>query len=241
MSKQVSGKPRSGEALDAVLHLMDRQVVDRDGLMVCKVDDVELTVHSGGYPDDSWEITGLLAGPPALVPRYGGRLGRTLEESWRRLGIQQGNRLVPWRIPLALVAELGSGVTLVAGRDGLLQRQTDSPPAEGDTRRRLGEVVELRARTPDGEELGHVLDVRLRVVRREPLELVARGLILGRGRPGGLLGYDRDAEQGPWLVNRIVRWLHRHSGYVPLSDVGAVDWEEQTLEVRGRLQPLEHP
>ena len=104
---------------------MDRQVVDRDGLMVCKVDDVELTEH----PDGSWEVTGLLAGPPALVPRFGGRLGRRLEESWRRLGLQESNRLVPWRIALALVDELGSGVTLLAAREGLLERQTDSPPA----------------------------------------------------------------------------------------------------------------
>ena len=71
-------------AIDAVLHLLDRQVVDRDGLMVCKVDDVELTLT----PDGRWEVTGLLAGPPAIVPRFGGRLGEGLEERWRRLGLQ---------------------------------------------------------------------------------------------------------------------------------------------------------
>ena len=151
---------------------MDRQVVDRDGLMVCKVDDVELTEH----PDLSWEVTGLLAGPPALVPRFGGRLGRGLEESWRRLGLQESNRLVPWRIALALVDELGSGVTLLAAREGLLERQTDSPPARGDVRRRLNDVLQLEVRgRPTGESLGRVLDVRLHTVRREPLELVAEG------------------------------------------------------------------
>ena len=60
------------DAIDAVLHLLDRQVVDRDGLMVCKVDDVELTLT----PDGRWEVTGLLAGPPALVPRFGGSSAR---------------------------------------------------------------------------------------------------------------------------------------------------------------------
>jgi sporulation protein YlmC with PRC-barrel domain len=228
---------RSGDALDAVLHLMDRQVVDRDGLMVCKVDDVELTEHPGG----SWEVTGLLAGPPALVPRYGGRLGRALQESWRRLGLQEGNRLVPWRIGLALVDELSSGVTLLAAREGLLERQTDSPPAPGDVRRRLNDVLQLRACGPDGDELGRVLDVRLHTVRREPLGLVAEGLVVGRGRPGGYLGYDRDGKQGPWLLNRLVRRLHRHSGYVPMSDVGAIDWDQQTVGITGPLQPLDHP
>jgi sporulation protein YlmC with PRC-barrel domain len=226
----------SGEALDAVLHLMDRQVVDRDGLMVCKVDDVELTEH----PDLSWEVTGLLAGPPALVPRFGGRLGRRLEEGWRRLGLQEGNRLVPWRIALALVDELGSGVTLVAAREGLLERQSDSPPAGGDVRRRLNDVLQLEARTSSGESLGGVLDVRLHTVRREPLELVAKGLVVGRGRPGGYLGYDRGANQGPWLLNRLVRRIHRHSGYVPMADVGPVDWDEQTVRIEAPLQPLDH-
>ena len=225
------------DALDAVLHLMDRQVVDRDGLMVCKVDDVELTEH----PDGSWKVTGLLAGPPALVPRYGGRLGRVLEESWRRLGLQESDRLVPWRIALALVDELGSGVTLLAEREGLLERQTDSPPAPGDTRRRLNDVLQLKVRGSDGETLGRVLDVRLHTLRREPLELVAEGLVVGRGRPGGYLGYDRDGKQGPWLLNRLVRRIHRHSGYVPMADVGPVDWEEQTVRIDVPLQPLDHP
>jgi hypothetical protein len=227
---------RSGDALDAVLHLMDRQVVDRDGRMVCKVDDVELTEH----PDGSWEVTGLLAGPPALVPRYGGRLGGALEERWRRLGLQESDRLVPWRIALALVAELGSGVSLLAEREGLLRRQTDSPPAPGDTRRRLNDVLQLEARSPSGASLGQVLDVRLSTVHREPLELVAEGLVVGRGRPGGYLGYDRDGKQGPWLLNRLVRRIHRHSGYVPMSQVVTVDWDDHRIEITGPLQPLDH-
>ncbi len=225
-----------GDALDAVLHLLDRQVVDREGRMVCKVDDVELTEHGDG----TWEVTGLLAGPPALVPRYGGRVGHALEQTWRRLGVQERDRLVPWRIGLALVDDLGSGVTLLASRDGLLQRQTDSPPAPGDVRRRLAEVIQLEARRPDGESQGHVLDVRLRVVRRRPLELVAHGLVIGRGRPGGYLGYDRDGTQGPWLLNRLVRRIHRGSGYLPIHEAGPVDWDGQVLEVRGELQPLDH-
>ena len=208
-------------AIDAVLHLLDRQVVDRDGLMVCKVDDVELTLT----PDGRWEVTGLLAGPPALVPRFGGKLGEGLEERWRRLGLQQGDRLVPWRIPLALVDDLGSGVTVLAGREGLLRRQTDTPPA-----RRGGTPPAQRRPAPRG------VHDRRRAARTGPrrevarldgatMRLEAQGLVIGRGRPGSYLGYDRDGKQGPWLLNRLVRWIHRHSGYVPMTDVVSVDWD----------------
>ena len=229
-------RPRDGAALDAVLHLLDRQVVDRDGRMVCKVDDVELTVR----PDGTWEITGLLAGPPALVPRLGGKLGNSAQEGWRRLGLQEANRLVPWRIPLALVAELGSGVELLAVRDGLLQRQTDAPPAPGEVRRRLNDVLHLAVHLPDGEPLGQVLDLRLGRRRSEPLQLVVQGLVVGRGRPGGYLGYDRDGKQGPWLLNRLVRRIHRHSGYLPWSALRGIDWDGQTMTVEGPLRSLDH-
>jgi len=226
-----------GDRLDAVLHLLDRQVVDRDGRMVCKVDDVELTVGLDG----TWTVTGLLAGPPALVPRLGGKVGHTLEQGWRRLGVQEGDRLVPWRIPLALVAELGSGVELLAVRDGLLRRQTDTPPAPGEVRRRLNDLLHLAVRGPDGEPWGQVLDVRLRRLPSEHLQLLVEGLVVGRGRPGSYLGYDRSGDQGPWLLNRIVRRIHRHSGYLPWSDVVGIDWDGRTLSGTGALRPLEHP
>jgi hypothetical protein len=60
---------------------------------------------------------------------------------------------------------------------------------------------------------------------------------LGRG----YLGYDRDGKQGPRLLNRLVRRIHRHSGYVPMADVGPVDWEEQTVRIGVPLQQLDHP
>jgi hypothetical protein len=148
---------------------------------------------------------------------------------------------VPWRIGVGLVADLGSGVTLLVEREGLLVRQTDAPAAAGDVRRRLNDVLHLAAVTPRGESLGQVLDVRLSRVRDEPLQLVVSGLVIGHGRPGGYLGYDRDGKQGPWLLNRLVRWLHRHSGYLPITDAGPVDWRERTIEVRGPLRRLDHP
>ena len=49
---------RLSGSLDAVLHLLDRQVVDADDRLVCKVDDVELTE----YDDGVLGVTGLLSG-----------------------------------------------------------------------------------------------------------------------------------------------------------------------------------
>jgi sporulation protein YlmC with PRC-barrel domain len=226
----------SGQAIDAVLHLLDRQIVDRDGRMVCKVDDVELTVR----PDGTWEVTGLLAGPAALVPRFGGKLGARLERAWGWLGIQQGDRRLPYRIPLALVAELGSGVELLAGREGVLQRQASLPPASGEVRHRLNDILHLGVHATEGGPLGQVLDVRLTRVPAERMELVIQALVVGRGRPGSYLGYDRDRSQGPWLLNRLVRRLHRHSGLVPWSAVRGISWDQQVITVSGPLLPLDH-
>ena len=175
------------------------------------------------------------------MPRLGGKLGDTLQESWRRLGLQEGDRLVPWRIPLVLVAELGSGVELLAAREGLLRRQSDSPPASGDVRRRLNDLLHLAVRGPTGEPWGQVLDVRLRRLPSEHLRLVVEGLVVGRGRPGSYLGYDRDDRQGPWLLNRLLRRIHRHSGYLPWADVLGIDWDGQVLSATGALRPLDHP
>ena len=52
---------RLAGSLDAVLHLLDRQVVDVDGRMVCKVDDLELTEFDDG-----------VLGVTALLVRRGG-------------------------------------------------------------------------------------------------------------------------------------------------------------------------
>ena len=95
-------------ALDAVLHLMDRQVVDVRGQMVCKVDDLELTVVA----DNDLCVTALLSGPAALVARFGDRrFGRLLRYFWRRLNLERSDREDPYRIDIRLVAGLGSAVT----------------------------------------------------------------------------------------------------------------------------------
>src|SRR5947207_2742740 len=102
--------------LDALLHLMDRQVIDDEGLMVCKVDDLELTETTDG----DHVVTALLVGAPVWVPR----LGKWLHKRWLRLGGAQSDREHPYRIALADVEEVTQEIRLRTGREGSLQRQS---------------------------------------------------------------------------------------------------------------------
>jgi len=217
--------------LDAVLHLLDRQVVAVDDRLVCKVDDVELTV----FDDGALGVTGLLSGSAALVPRYADDgMGKRLQALWHRLGTQQADRDDPYRIDLELVARLGSGVELSVPRDGVLVRQ-------GQRGHRLNDLLQMTVQDLAGRRLGRVLDVRLERETAEPGERIrVIGLVLGHGRPGSYLGYDRRPDMGPWLVNRLVRWLHRHSAYVDIDDLDELDWVAGVMRVDpARLRPLE--
>ena len=222
MADDGAERNRLDGTLDAVLHLLDRQVVDIDGRLVCKVDDLELIqVGSGDIG-----VTALLSGPAALVPRLAdGRLGRRLHDHWRRLGEPHLDHDDPYRIDLALVGHLGSGVELTVPREGVLVRQ-------GQQGRRLNDLLQMTVQGPDGVPVGRVLDVRLE--RRPSVHgevLSATGLVVGKGRPGSYLGYDRRPDMGPWLVARIVRLLHRHSSYIALEHVQDLSWTGGVIRV----------
>jgi len=94
------------------LHLLDRQIVDRDGKPVGKVDDVELTCD----PDGGLRVTALLTGSRALGERVGGVLGR-----WMAGALAPASR----RIDMDLVAEVAGAVTLSVKRELL-----PDPPVE---------------------------------------------------------------------------------------------------------------
>jgi len=103
---------------DAELHLLDRQILDRDGMPVANVDDLELAVRADGRI----AVAALLCGPGALGPRTGGRLGRWTEAIWRRLRPDADPQ--PGRIDAALVTGTDSAVHVSAsaaelGVDGL--------------------------------------------------------------------------------------------------------------------------
>lgn len=101
----------TGRVLDLALHLLDRQVVDQDGGLVCNVDDVEFVVPEDGSPP---YLIALLTGPAALGPRLGGLLGRWWVSAYQLLG--QRHDTEPDRIPWELVTDVGSAVKVARSR-----------------------------------------------------------------------------------------------------------------------------
>jgi sporulation protein YlmC with PRC-barrel domain len=101
----------AGRVLEAGLQLLDRQLVDRDGRLAGKVDDLELELPEGGGPP---VVTAILAGPGALARRIGGRLGAGLEALASRL--REGDDGRPARVSFAVVKRIGSAVELSVPR-----------------------------------------------------------------------------------------------------------------------------
>lgn len=212
--------------LDLTLHLLDRQVVAEDGRLVCKVDDLEVVEEADG----TLVVTALLTGIPALVRRLGGRWGRGLQKAWEHLYPARADRDVPYRIDLALVDHVDSAVHLTVSRDEVLVRQPSDPPDDGSTRHRLNDLLGAQVQSVDGTDRGQ----KVTDARAEPRDgrLLITQLVIGKDRPGGLLGYDRK-QQGPALIRAIVRGLHRDSGIVGLTQVRALDWEDGVVRVDG--------
>jgi hypothetical protein len=102
-----------GRVLSAGLDLLDRQLVDPEGLMAGNVDDLELEPRDDGPP----EVVSILAGPGALARRLGGRLGGWMAAMHDRL--KDPEREGPARISFGVVARIGSQVDLIVGREDL--------------------------------------------------------------------------------------------------------------------------
>jgi hypothetical protein len=112
-----------------------------------------------------------------------------------------------------------------------------SPDASSGTsgRHRLVDLLGMRVRYADGRDGDQVTDVRLvpsSRLRGQLSELVVDGFVVGKQRPGTLFGYDRHPEQGPWVIRAIVRFLHRHTGYLTWDDVDRVDWDARVVHLR---------
>jgi sporulation protein YlmC with PRC-barrel domain len=95
-----------GRILDAHLSLLDRQVIDPDGHMIGKVDDVELAYDAEGR----LYCAAILMGPAALGPRLDGWLGRTVLRLQARWHIGPNG---PYRVSFDQVATVDSAVRLL--------------------------------------------------------------------------------------------------------------------------------
>jgi hypothetical protein len=96
----------AGRVLDAGLDLLDRQILDPDGVPVSTVDDLELTTPDDLEhldPDSPPVIASLLTGPILLTRVFGGRL--------------PDSRFI--RIPWKVVADPGTVVTVGVAADSL--------------------------------------------------------------------------------------------------------------------------
>jgi sporulation protein YlmC with PRC-barrel domain len=102
----------TGRVLDLHLQMLDRQIVDVDGRLAGKVDDVELQ----SAPSGAVYVSALLTGPIALGPRLGGRTGRWWTMLAQRLGGSADRP--PTRIPMSHVTDIGSAIAVdVAAAD----------------------------------------------------------------------------------------------------------------------------
>jgi hypothetical protein len=111
----------AGRTIDARLRLLDRQLVDNQGELAGKVDDLELSAGEGSGP---LYVTAILAGPGALAGRLGGRLGGWLAGLSERL--RGGDQDRPARIGFGVVKEIGSAVELSVAKQEL---ETDAVEA----------------------------------------------------------------------------------------------------------------
>ncbi|SBT38569.1 hypothetical protein [Micromonospora auratinigra] len=93
--------------------LLDRQIVDVDGRLVGRVDDIAFAVDESGCP----YVDCLLTGQGALGERIGGRIGRLLVAVADRF--TDDPPVPPLRIPLDRVARVDSAVRLSCRADEL--------------------------------------------------------------------------------------------------------------------------
>jgi sporulation protein YlmC with PRC-barrel domain len=100
-------------------NLLDRQILDRDGMPVGKVDDVELDRAADG----GLYVSALLTGEQALGRRIGGALGRWMVAAGSRLDL---DRRGPRRIPYDLVTSVESAVVLSIKRDLLPEPELET-------------------------------------------------------------------------------------------------------------------
>lgn len=213
------------DGYDVGLHLLDRQIIGADGRLAGKVDDVEL------HRDDTGALvpTALLVGLPALLPRFGRRIGGGLARAHRLVRDAAADQELPLVVDFDLVEDVSSDVRLSEPVSGLLHRMAHERAADPH-RCRVGALLGLPVRCAALPRRSQLLDLRLVGAPGAPGEHRVTALLVGPGRPGALFGYDRSSEPGPAAVAAVVGWLHRHARVVDLGP--GVDLDTDAGEVR---------
>jgi sporulation protein YlmC with PRC-barrel domain len=97
-------------SIELGLELLDRQLLDSEGVPCGNVDDLELDDGGDGGP----VVTAILVSPGALGPRIGGLIGRVMLATWRRL--HPDAQPSPIRIPWEAVQKADYAVHLTVQR-----------------------------------------------------------------------------------------------------------------------------
>lgn len=259
----MTAHPTAGppERLDAAYHLLDRQILDRRGRCVAKVDDLEVIEGADGR----LFVTALLIGPAALGPRLGGRLGAATAAVWRRLCAEQ--HPLPGRIGIEEITGVGSAIhvagtraeldvegferwvdakvvsrlPLVRGSGPALgePRQPQVPAVDPDRVRRMNDLLSREVRDRRGQALGRVSDVRLRTnfhnegSRWRTTQLEVTDLIVNQRALASLLGYERRHDQGPWLLRVLLRRFRPPSAACLPWERADLDWAEHHVTSNG--------
>jgi len=215
--------------LDAALELLDRQLIDSEGRLAGKVDDLELT-----DPGDSLEqplVTAILTGPAALAGRLHTPVGRRLAQVAARL-LAPGHDH-PFRVPLDQVQAVDSAVRLRVAADQL-------HTGAGE---RLSELLGAEVVDGHGHSVGKVHDVRLVQARPEPEGLGpglrVEGLLVGRRALGARFGFDRGGVRGPLLLKLVFGSLGHDGRYVPWDRIGSI--RDGQIRITGTGDDLPRP
>jgi hypothetical protein len=91
-------------------------------------------------------------------------------------------------------------------------------PEHLDAPLRASQLMRRRVRDRAGHILGRIADVE--TVRDADGHERLTAMIVTAGRWGRLLGYEREETSGPWLLERLARYImRRHTRRVPLDEL----------------------
>ena len=111
----------AGRRLWAALELLDHQIVDTDGRLAGKVDDLEFTI--GEDPASLPELTAVCSGLGALAGQIGGAFGQWLQAIEVRIASGETR---DGRIAIGLIGRVGEHVEVVVPRDELPSNRAEA-------------------------------------------------------------------------------------------------------------------